>query len=83
MKSGIVEIRNLKNDRCYLFYADDMQDEIVKQRFNLDLGIHPCEELQRDYTQTGLEVFRFDAVEETSDPSRLEELLKERSAVYN
>ncbi len=83
MKSAIVEIRNLKTDRCYLFYADDAQSEIVSQRFNLDLGIHPCTELQSDYTKTGLEVFRFDIVEETSDPSHLETLLNSRKNLYN
>ncbi|MCR5760770.1 MAG: hypothetical protein K6F82_02040 [Sphaerochaetaceae bacterium] len=83
MKSAIVEIRNLKTDRCYLFYAEDAQSEIVSQRFNLDLGIHPCSELQNDYTKTGLEVFRFDIVEETSDPSRLKELIESSENLYN
>ena len=36
-------------------------------RFKLDMGMHPCKSLQDDYTNTGLEVFRFDTVEETTD----------------
>ncbi len=83
MKSGIMEIRNLKTDRRYLFFAEDMQKEAVSQRFNLDLGLHPCAELQSDYTKTGLEVFRFDVVEETSDPSYLDTLISESENLYN
>ena len=41
-------------------------------RFNLDLGMHPCKSLQEDYANTGLEVFRFDTLEITSDSFRLE-----------
>jgi hypothetical protein len=71
-QSGVVEIRNLKTDRVWLFWADDVAGESASQRFKLDLGMHECASLQKDYTETGLEVFRFDLVEETSDKSRLD-----------
>lgn len=70
-QSGVVEIRNLKTDKVWLFWADDVAQESASQRFKLDLGMHECATLQKDYTETGLEVFRFDLVEETSDRSRL------------
>jgi len=70
-QSGVVEIRNLKTDKVWLFWADDVAQESASQRFKLDLGMHECASLQKDYTETGLEVFRFDLVEETSDKSRL------------
>ena len=50
-------------------------------RFQLDLGMHPCRELQEDYTKTGLEVFRFDTIELTEDEGRLE-ALKEGMDLY-
>ncbi len=71
---GIVALRNLKTDQVYLFYSEDIKNDCIKQRFNLDLGMHPCKELQEDYANTGLEVFRFDTLEYTKDPSRLEVL---------
>ena len=73
-QSGIVVLRNLKTDRCFLFYADDIQKANTEMRFQLDLGMHPCKSLQEDYTNTGLEVFRFDTVELTDNPGRLEEV---------
>ena len=75
-QSGIVALTNLKTDQVYLFFAEDIASENSHQRFELDLGMHPCKMLQEDYTKTGLEVFRFDTVELTEDPSRLEEVCK-------
>ncbi len=71
---GVVALKNLKTDQVYLFYSDDIKNDCVKERFNLDLGMHSCKSLQEDYTNTGLEVFRFDTIEYTRDPSRLEAL---------
>lgn len=77
MTSGIVALRNLKTDQVYLFFAEDISKECVSMRFKLDMGMHPCKSLQDDYTNTGLEVFRFDTVEETTDKTRLETLQSE------
>lgn len=71
---GIVALRNLKTDQVYLFFSEDIKNDCVKERFNLDLGMHSCKSLQEDYTNTGLEVFRFDTVEYTKDHSRLDAL---------
>ena len=71
-QSGVVEIRNLKTDKVWIFWADDYTSDCAAQRFKLDLGMHECASLQHDYTETGLEVFRFDLVEETADKTRLE-----------
>lgn len=75
-QSGIVALRNLKTDKVYLFYSNDIRRDCIDMRFKLDMGMHPCRSLQADYTQTGLEVFRFDTVELTGDRSRLGEIGK-------
>ena len=75
-QSGIVALRNLRTDRVYLFYSEDIRKDCIDMRFKLDMGMHPCRSLQTDYTETGLEVFRFDTVELTCDRSRLEEIGK-------
>ncbi len=77
MEKGIVALRNLKTDKVYLFYSDDIKKDCVDMRFKLDLGMHPCKALQDDYTSTGLEVFRFDTIKLTDDPSALTELSKD------
>lgn len=82
-KSGVVEIRNLKTDRIWLFWADDYTTDCASQRFKLDLGMHECASLQKDYTEIGLEVFRFDLVEETSNKNRLEEIRNKTTNLYS
>lgn len=82
-KSGVVEIRNLKTDRIWLFWADDYTTDCASQRFKLDLGMHECASLQKDYTEIGLEVFRFDLVEETSDKNRLEKIRNKTTNLYS
>lgn len=82
-KSGVVEIRNLKTDRIWLFWADDYTADCASQRFKLDLGMHECASLQKDYTEIGLEVFRFDLVEQTADKNRLEEIKNKTNNLYS
>lgn len=75
-RSGVVCLRNLKTDKAYLFFSRNIKKDCIDMRFALDLGMHCCAELQRDYASTGLEVFRFDTLELTDDESLLEELKK-------
>ncbi len=81
MAKGIVALRNLKTDKVFLFYSNDIEKDCIDMRFKLDLGMHPCRSLQDDYAATGLEVFRFDTVELTEDPSMLEKI-KEKYDLY-
>ena len=62
MASGIVALRNLKTDKVFLFYSNDIEKDCIDMRFKLDLGMHSCKTLQDDYASTGLEVFRFDTM---------------------
>ena len=80
-QSGVVALRNLKTDKVYLFYSNDIKKDCVDMRFKLDLGMHPCASLQKDYAETGLEVFRFDTLELTDDEGRLD-ALKEGLDLY-
>ncbi|MCF0237166.1 MAG: hypothetical protein HUK24_01095 [Sphaerochaetaceae bacterium] len=71
MESGIVALVNLKTDKTFFFFSKNINNDIVNMRFSLDLGLHKCINLQKDYSQIGLEVFRFDTVEITEDEQRL------------
>lgn len=55
-------LTNLKTDEKHYYEAPDAQKEIVNMRFQLDMGIFPDKKLQKEYTETGLEVFRFDII---------------------
>lgn len=56
-------LTNLKTERVRTYEAEDAKKAIIDMRFKLDMGIYPDNELQDEYTTTGLEVFRFDIVE--------------------
>lgn len=75
--SGVYRITNLKTDCTYLAYSNDIPKAISSSRFALDLGMHECKALQRDYAETGLELFVIEKVEETKNPERLQEIKKE------
>ena len=62
-RMGKFTLTNLKTDRVRVYQADDVDKEIINMRFKLDLGTFQDAELQNEYSQTGLEVFRFDIVE--------------------
>lgn len=59
---GILCIRNLQNDRCYLIATPDLKAAANSHRFRLDLGMHECAELQAEYAETGLELFTLEPV---------------------
>ena len=82
MKSGIALIRNLRTDKVWLFWAEDIQKACIGYRFRLDMGTHPCASLQKDYTDTGLEVFRFDTLIITNDPDELNKVRKSYVNIY-
>lgn len=56
-------LTNLKTGMVKNYEAEDAKKAIIDMRFKLDMGVFPDVELQREYTETGLEVFRFDFIE--------------------
>jgi hypothetical protein len=48
---------DLQNDKTLLVASEDIEKDIIDIRFKLDLEMYPCEELQKAYTATGLELF--------------------------
>ena len=75
---GIVSIRNLKTDEIYLYDSEDAVHSYGKERFKLDLGMHPQRQLQNAYTELGLELFIFQLDKEAGADEDLEKLLQER-----
>ena len=77
---GIIAIRNLKTNQTYLKETEDAVASFKDERFALDLSMHPSPELQKDYTETGLELFTIELDTEASPTDNLLELLEKRKA---
>lgn len=75
---AIVSIRNLKTDEMYLYKTEDVVASYSKERFKLDLGMHTQKNLQKAYSDLGLELFIFEIDKEAKDQEDLDSLLKER-----
>ena len=72
---AIVSIRNLKTDQMYLYKSDDAVSSFSKERFKLDLGMHPQINLQKAYSDLGLELFVFEIDREAASSEDLDVLL--------
>ena len=87
-ESAIIALKNLISGKVYFFKSKFPENDIVNERFKLDLKLHPCKKLQEDYEKTGLEAFQFEIAETTSEQdlnSRLDFYLKktEKTKLYN
>ena len=81
-EKGIFRIYNLKTDKSYFGITKDIIKTRAEQRFMLDLGAHPCLELQNDYTSTGLELFVIDLVNKCEKEDELSALLEKTIKSY-
>ena len=79
---AIVIIKNLKTDEIYLYKTDDAVTSYSKERFKLDLGMHPVESLQDAYSSLGLELFTFEIDKEAKEEENLDDLLEERKKYW-
>ena len=79
---AIVMVKNLKTDEIYLYKSEDAVASFSKERFKLDLGMHPVKSLQKAYSSLGLELFIFEIDKEASKDEDLDNLLKERMSFW-
>ena len=79
---GIIAIRNLKTGRTFLEKTEDAVASFKAERFSLDLSMHPAEELQREYTSLGLELFTIELDAEAASGEDLDDLLARRKKEY-
>ena len=56
-KRGLIRIVEIQNDMTLLIPSEDIQKDIVKIRFQLDMECFSNQALQADYTRIGLELF--------------------------
>ncbi|MCI7606397.1 MAG: hypothetical protein MSS69_06525 [Spirochaetales bacterium] len=79
---AIIMIKNLKTDEIYLYKTEDAVASFSKERFKLDLGMHPEKSLQSAYSTLGLELFIFEIDKEADKDQDLDKLLEERKAYW-
>ena len=72
---GLISIRNLLSGKVYLTATEDAVNDITKERFSLDLGSHRSAELQKDYSETGLELFSIDLEKEAGSGDDLSKMI--------
>ncbi len=78
----ILKITNIKTDQIYLLKSLDAIKSYKDERFKLDLGLHESKELQKAYTDLGLELFTIEIDTEAKKDDDLDELLDKRKAYY-
>ena len=79
---GILRVRNLLTGRCYLTKSEDFVKSLKDIRFSLDLGFFENDELQKDYEETGLELFSIESVFVAENGEDLDPLLEKYTSEY-
>ncbi|MBK5200479.1 MAG: hypothetical protein JJE21_02990 [Spirochaetaceae bacterium] len=75
---GIIRIYNLQNDETLLLKSNNIIKDIQDIRFKLDLGMYSNKNLQKSYSEIGLELFALDPMKILkSDTKSLDDLYKE------
>ena len=60
---GVYQIKNLVNGKIFIGSSKNLPGKINGQKFQLNLGSHPNEELQKDYTELGEANFIFEVLD--------------------
>ena len=73
---GIIKIENMLTGNFLLAKSIDCIADCRKIRFSLDLGAYPQYALQKDYEETGLELFDISIAAEANKKEDLDDLLE-------
>jgi group I intron endonuclease len=60
---GVYQIKNLVNGKIFIGSSSDIPGKINSQKFQLSLGSHMNQELQKDYKVFGIENFSFEVLD--------------------
>ena len=62
--AGVFVVRNTQNGRLLVGVSTDLPGMLNRQRFQLEMGSHPDKELQRDWDESGPDVFAIEVLDE-------------------
>ena len=65
---GVFRVRNTRSGRWFLGASPDVPAMLNRQRFQLEVGSHPNAALQRDWKESGAEVFAFETLDLLEPP---------------
>ncbi len=74
---GIIRIYNLRTDKSHLVISDNIIEDSKKIRFQLDLGLYSNKDLQKDYSEIGLELFSIEPMLYLEGEKTLDSLFEE------
>ena len=61
--SGVFQVKNLANGKVLLGSSLNLEGPLNKHRFMLQINSHPNKELQKDWSELGLDQFAFEILE--------------------
>ena len=62
--AGIYRVRNTVTRKSLVGSSTDLPGMLNRQRFQLENGLHPDQELQSDWDELGAEAFEFEVLEQ-------------------
>ncbi len=67
-KMGVFQIKNVVSGKLFIGSSLDLIAIWHAQKLQLDIGIHPNSELQKDWKEFGAENFSYEIIEEIKQP---------------
>lgn len=67
---GVFWVRNTVNGKSLVGVSSDLPGMLNRQRFQLDAGLHPNRELQKDWNELGPDAFAFEVLDTLPAPER-------------
>jgi hypothetical protein len=68
--AGVYRVRNLVSGKSLLGSSPDLPAILNRERFQLDAGLHPDKELQKDWRELGPNAFAFETLDRLERPAR-------------
>ncbi len=62
--AGVFGVRNTADDKLLVGASTDLRAMLNRQRFQLEMGLHPDKELQADWDRAGQDAFSFEVLDE-------------------
>lgn len=73
--AGIIRIYNLQSEKSLLIKSSNIIEDTKNIRFQLDLGFYTNKNLQKEYSDLGLEIFAIDPFVYKKETENLDDLL--------
>ena len=69
---GVFRVRNTLSGQAFVGSSVDLPSMLNRQRFQLEMGVHPNRALQAEWNEMGAEAFEFEVVDTLAPPDDLD-----------